>query len=202
MTPRATLPLTAALVCAVLAGCGNDDAGTSSATATPPPATQSASVTPTDPASSATTEPAAATSPSASETGRDSAPSKGASRTSEPRTTVITNSAAPTAPRTTPTAKSTSKTEARGTVPQRSIEDYGDAAVAAWSNGDRAALGRYVSPRVKTAATPPAGELLRVACDGDMCSYTTPEGKRVTLTFDRAAVKAGRTGGVVGVKVD
>ena len=71
------------------------------------------------------------------------------------------------------------------------------------ARGDRAALARYVSPRVKTAAasTPPAN-LLRVACEGDMCSYTSEQGERLTLTFDRAAVKAGRTGGIVGIKLD
>lgn len=200
MTPRLALPATTALLILALAGCGGSATGTADATASSPASTPSTatSTTPATVTSTDTATPTTATSTTAeAPTRASSTPSS----TSEPETTVITNSAAPATPRATRSTAPAAK--AAGTVPQRSIEDYGDAAVEAWGRGDRSALARYVSPRAKAsvASTPPA-ELLRVACDGDMCSYTSGEGTRVTLTFDRAAVKAGRTGGIVGVKVD
>ena len=39
---------------------------------------------------------------------------------------------------------------------------------------------------------------INVCCK--MHSFVVP-GERVTFTFDRAAVKAGRTGGIIGIKV-
>ena len=66
----------------------------------------------------------------------------------------------------------------------------------------RPALAGTSVDRISATSSTLATELLRVACDGDMCSYANEDGERVTFTFDRAAVKAGRTGGIIGIKVD
>jgi len=189
MTARLALPATATafLACVALAGCGNAQAGTSSATATSPTVTAVATTTPPSPEATTSTSDEVTTSPDVS-------------RTSEPETTVLTHSATPTA---TPTRSASTPAKKAGTVKQRSIEDYGDAAIEAWAAGDRATLAKYVSPKARAATSSTlATELLRVACDGDMCSYANEDGKRVTFTFDRATVKAGRTGGIIGIKVD
>lgn len=187
MTVRRTLAATAA-VCAVLAGCGQNQE---------PTTTGATSALPTTPVT-ATTSTAATSEPTPSaETTFSATATRSATSSPTPDSTVVTNSLAP------KDRKTPAGGNAGSTVPEKSPEDYGDAAVNAWARGDHATVAKYVSrnARAQASSTPPAGELLRVACDGDMCSYTTEDGKRVTLTFDLATVKAGKTGGITGIKI-
>lgn len=178
MKTRRTLAASAAL-CAVLAGCGQNETTNTGSTAPTSPAVATTAAPTTSPTEepTATEGSAQSSAPAASETGAA-----------------------------TPRGTATSKDAARGavTVPQTDPGDYGDAAVKAWAAGDKATLAKYVSGSAVAdlGSGVPEGELLRTACDGDMCSYTTDAGKRVTLTFDLDAVKAGKGGGIVGAKVD
>lgn len=181
MTSRRTLAVTVAM-CAVLAACGQSEqeepTGATSPTTTPVAATATAAATPTE---TATSEPAPATETT---TGGDSTP------TSTPQATQRTNS-------------QQGSGSATGTVSETTPGDYGDAAVTAWAAGDLDTARKYVSSSAASGlGSAPEGELLRVACEGDMCSYTTEAGERVTLTFDLSTVEAGQAGGIVAVKVD
>lgn len=171
--------------CGLLAGCGQNEQVTT---------TTSTAVSTSTPQATATT-----TAESPTTTAEATAP--GGSDATETKTSAAAPTRSPSAVTRTDSAKALAKEGA--TVSQKDPGDYADAAVAAWSARDAATLKKYVSPKATAGVTgaPPAGELLRTACDGDMCSYTTEDGKRVTLTMDLDAVKAGRTGAITGVKV-
>lgn len=81
--------------------------------------------------------------------------------------------------------------------------DYGDELVAAWEGGDKATIASHAAPKAAAAlgAAKAGSGMLRVACEGDMCSYADEAGRRVTLTFDRAKVEAGAAHAVVSAKV-
>lgn len=197
MTPRRTLAVAAAM-CAVLAtGCGQAEDETADSGPASPTTTPVVATTPTEtetPTEAATEDSAAGAAPTET---AESTPTATPTRTSAQR------SAAPTA---SPTRETQNRQQdgSGGSVSQTTPGEYGDAAVQAWSAGDTATLNRYVASGARSSlgGSAPTGDLLRVACEGDMCSYTTEEGRRVTLTFDLNAVERGRTGGITNVSVD
>lgn len=193
-SPR-TLALTVGL-CAALAACGSQNEST--------PAAQAPATTPAaSPTSSIATATPTTQSP---ETGADGSSSSATAAPGGGNDRRTTGTEEPTAAATASASRTNSarSSEQSTGVAQKDVGDYGDAAVNAWKAGDREALSKYVSPSVSTdlKSAPPKGELTRVGCEGDMCSYITKDERRVTLTFDENKVKQGRSGGITAVKVD
>lgn len=81
--------------------------------------------------------------------------------------------------------------------------DYGEALITAWQADDDARLAALASPAAAAtlnAAKAPA-DLIATTCEANLCSWTTEDGARLTLTYDLKKVAAGAPQAVTAAKV-
>lgn len=177
---KARTPALAVLACALfVAGCGQNETTPTATTASPAPTSASVTSTPSETASPQASTPTQAATPE--EPTQDS-PAAAAPTTPAPRATTRSSAA----------------------LAQRDTGEYGDALMAAWAAGNSSAVEQYASPSAAAAlmAEKPGADLLRTACESNMCSYADEAGRRVTLTFDESKVGQGVQKAVTEVKID
>lgn len=171
----------------LLTACGSTTPAGPASTASAPP-----------PAVSITSEPAST--PPADEP--DVAPSTPTAPTaSRPATTTRPSTSPSTSPTSSPTTGPTTGPTRAGAAQPTQPGEYGDAALAAARRGDAAAVARSSTPAIAARlveAKPPA-DLLRTACEDDMCSWSNEKGARVTMTFDLDKVGRGANGAITKV---
>lgn len=187
---RRLLIVTALAATMPLAACGQATTTTTTTTTN----TVSAAAAPT----SGTTAPETVTSEPTTAVSTSVAPSTDAATPAAPRP----SSSAPAVPNTTKTANGAAP--AAGALPQTNAGDYADAAVAAVTEGDTATAKKYFAPSAIAGVNPatlPKTPLLRTACEDNLCSFASEDGKRVTLTLDLTKVKKGATGAITKVKI-
>lgn len=174
-----------ALGCALaLAGCGQSETSPASATAAPATSSPHGSATSTQlPEPSPTSELSQASSAPEPASVPVPATKPATSAQAGPSTTTVTDEAA--------------------SVPERDTGEYGDALINAWTSGDASALERYANEEAAAALqkATPSKDLLRTACESNMCSYADEAGRRVTLTFDEEKIAQGARRAVTDVRI-
>lgn len=173
---------------ALLTACGSNEPA-ATATATTATTTQSPTTT-RSPMTDPTTEP---TRSSRTQLSEPNSPAPGG----RPPQQTATGGAAPTR-----TSGGGAQAPAGGELPKDG-GDYGDELISAWRAGDSTAVAALTSSSAAAAlgrAKPPA-DLLLVACEDNLCSWSSESGKRLTLTFDAAKLAQGATHAVTSAKV-
>lgn len=202
MTKGAVIAI-ATLSLSFVAACGGSSQSENVASTATPQTSVTPSVTPSTSPTALSTETAEET-PSSEST----EPSSARNTARDTASTSAAPQGAQSSTRTSEAATSTNSARQQNTSDEGLLPtaagDYSEGLMQAWTAGDTGAMNEYATSGVveQLAATSPSGALLRTACEGDMCSYSTDSGSRVTVTFDAAKVDAGAPRAITAVTID